>query len=144
MMYDGRQYRRNRFLGWRPARGGDTYVDGSITHKNGEEIPSFYVVVFRIKDAPTGHHAGREVYYPNQVASDKLLPVVGHTATNVALGKIKRCVGQPLRDVRYNVGMMAGHIVYTGYQYIEQPHYLVKDGQVYQWTSRRAADREDI
>lgn len=143
MMYDGRKYQRNQYLGWRYAREGDAYTDGAVTRHEGEQITSPYVVVFRVKDAPTGEQAGREVYFPQQVPSTKLIPICAHTSTNVVLGVPKTGVGRPLRDLRYNVGQMAGHIIHTGQRYVEQAHYLVKDGIVHQWTSRRMAEQED-
>lgn len=147
MMYDGRKYQRNRYLGWRYARKGDAYTDGAVTRHEGEPITSPYVVVFRVKDAPVGTKdvSGHptEVYFPDQVGSRKLIPVCAHTATNVVLGVPKKGTGRPFKDLRYNVGKMAGYIIHTGQQYIEQAHYLVKDGVVHQWTSRRAAEPED-
>jgi hypothetical protein len=147
MMYDGRNYRRNRFLGWRYAREGDVYMDGAVTRHEGELITSPYVVVFKVKDAPIGTKdiSGypTEVYFPDQVTSDKLISVCAHTATNVVLGQPKTGIGRPLKDLRYNVGQMAGHIIHTGQRYVEQAHYLVRDGAVHQWTSRRMAEQED-
>jgi hypothetical protein len=144
MIYDGRQYRRNQHVGWRYAQKGDCYQDGAVTRHEGEQITSSYVVVFRVKDAPKGEQDGREVYFPEQVPSTKLIPICAHTATNVVLGVPTKEIGRPLRDLRFNVGRMAGDIILTGQKYIEQSHYLVKDGMVHQWTSRRATDSEDV
>jgi hypothetical protein len=145
--FDGRVYRRNRYLGWRNSVTGDKYAGGGITKEEGQQIDVAYVVVFRIKDAPiitllkNGHE--KEYYKPDYVPSSKILPLAGHSLCSLALGTPKKKKGVPLRDVWLNCGKMAGQVVHTDQEYIEQPHYLVKDGVVYQWTSRRALDVDE-
>jgi hypothetical protein len=147
MKFDGRTYRRNRYLGWRNSIPGDKYAGGGVTREKGQQISDIDVVIFRIKDAPTVmlEKKGRtqEYYKASAVPSSKILPLAGHSLTSLALGTPKRKKGVPLRDVWLNCGKMAGQVVHTDQEYIEQPHYLVRDGVVYQWTSRRALRQEE-
>ena len=147
MKFDGRTYRLNRYLGWRNSVTGDKYAGGGITRETGQQISDIDVVIFRIKDAPSvfleKNGRSAEYYKANEVPSSKILPLAGHCATFHALGTPKKKKGVPLRDVWLNCGKLAGQVVHTGQEYIEQPHYLVRDGVVYQWTSRRAAEIDE-
>lgn len=143
MKFDGRDYRPNRSLGWRNAQEGDVYAADGFVHKKGEQIASNYVVIFRTKDADTIERDGRLYYKPESVPSDKILPLIGHSLTSLAIGPVKlRTAGR--KDVYLNIGEGAGRILLDGEKYVEQAHYLVRDGHVYQWTSRRLANREDM
>lgn len=145
MMYDGREYRPNRFLGFRIAQAhnyddADVYADGGFTTDAGDRITGMQVVIFRIKDAQTVGEDNR-YYDPRSVAPQKCVPICAHTATNVALGvpKLKSSSAWPV----INVGRGAGQRATPGQPFVEQAHYLVRDGKVYQWTSRRLATMDD-
>jgi len=147
MKFDGRVYRRNPYLGWRNSVPGDKYAGGGFTKEKGQPIGDIDVVIFRIKDAPTvilcKNGREQEYYKASAVPPSKILPLAGHSLTSLALGTPKKKKGVPMRDVWLNCGKQAGNVVHTGQEYIEQPHYLVKDGVVYQWTSRRAIDVDE-
>lgn len=149
MLYDGRQYRRNARLGYRKAQDHafidvgkrDMYAEGGITTSRGQLILDNYLVVFRVKDAKVVEMDDVTYYDQSTVAPEKCIPICAHTATNVALGVpvIKSSSAGPV----INVGRHAGAHVTPGQPFIEQAHYLVQDCKVYQWTSRRLADKED-
>ncbi len=148
MLYDGRQYRRNKHLGFRIAQDHafvdegkrDVYAEGGFTTEGGQEITGMQVVIFRIKDAETVQSGYRSYYDQSTVPPEKCIPICAHTATNVALGvpKIRSQDG-----VLLNTGRYSGEFTMTGQPFVEQAHYLVQDGKVYQWTSRRLANQED-
>lgn len=145
MMYDGRRYAINHHLGWRQAHDGgheDVYAEGGFTTDVGQRMPSWHVNIFRIKDAEIVEMEGRRCYDQASVPSEKCVPICAHSATNVALGVPKlRKAGRA--GVRLNIGRHNGDVIIGEQQYVEQAHYLVKDGRVYQWTSRRLAKPED-
>ncbi len=149
MLYDGREYRLNKHLGWRVAQDHawvdagkvDVYAMGGFTTEAGQPIAENHVVIMRIKDAKTMEFRGHTCYDSSTVSPDKCVPICAHTATNVALGvpTIKSSSSFP----KLNVGQHAGVAVHPGQPFVEQAHYLVYDGKVYQWTSRRIATSED-
>lgn len=149
MLYDGRQYRHMKNLGFRIAQDHafvddklDVYADGGFTTEEGQRISGMHVVILRKKDAKTVI-VGETAYYDSStVPPEKCIPICAHTATNVALGVpvIKTSSSGP----KLNIGRHSGSHVSPGQRFVEQAHYLVQDGQVYQWTSRRLADKEDL
>jgi hypothetical protein len=120
MKYDGLSFRRNRCIGWRIASEADQYA-------NGEQITDWKVVVFRnTEDGPES------------------IPLHTHTASNVALSKLKVGVGKSCAGLRYTVGDNRGQEIMGGDIYTEQVHYLVKVNAVYQFTARRVARHGDL
>ena len=138
MMYDGRRYTKARTFGWRNADG-EIYAEGAISH-GPTRIPYNHVVIFRIADAKTSREGDRIYYDPNSVPKEKCIPICAHTATNVALG-VPKIVSRAGATI--NIGRRRGERTGHGQPFVEQAHYLVHDGQVYVWKSRRIPKPED-
>ena len=148
MMYDGRRYTRTPTLGFRIAQDHafidegkrDVYAGGGFTTDEGQEITGMQVVIFRIADAKKQQIDDRIYYDQSTVPPEKCIPICAHSATNVALGvpKIVSRVGATI-----NVGRRSGERTGHGQPFVEQAHYLVQDGQVYVWKSRRIPKPED-
>ena len=124
MKFDGFNFRLNKFIAFRDPQPGDLYSKDLLMNCEGEQIRDNYCVWVRMKDCPEVSRAsdlrtGQEYRIVDPKLCNKIIPITGHSLTNMAYGVPKVDYYRKL---------------------IVRPMYLAYDGKSYQavFNSNRA------
>ena len=92
MKFDGMNFRLNRKIAFRDPQPGDVYSKDIVGMDwEGRQIPDNYCVWVRLKDCPEVSRAsdlktGREYSIVSPKLCKKIIPITGHSLTNMAYG----------------------------------------------------------
>lgn len=136
MIFKGYYFRRSKTMTFRTAQPGDVYSMGLYNDKEGDPIPDNYCVFMWLKDCPEVSRASwlethKEYSIVSPEKCSKIIPVTGHSLTNMAYGVAK--VSHVERLIKIPVYLAYDGECYTAVINNEKDYYKRFHGDAYEY-----------